>query len=198
VETRPPFPKRQMWTRQRGRGANPTKIGTKISVLNHESIAGRVLVQSRFFDFDPPKKGGQKSHKTGPGWLAPLRLYQYNKYIEYKNKYLPVGRTIKRFIPPPPGVRVTGLAPGDTGVVSGSSYMLVDNILLRARPQLTCVTPGREGKGVNPGRAPDAARSQKGRRDQSHQFARMSWHASLPQGENRAFLAQFLPVQRRV
>jgi len=48
---------------------------------------------------------------------------------------------------PTPGARVTGLAPGDTGMVSDPRYMLVDNIFTRARPRLTCVTPNREAKG---------------------------------------------------
>jgi len=92
---------------------------------------------------------------------------------------------------------VTGLAPGDTGVVSGPRYMLVNDMILRARPQLTCVPPNREGKGVNPGRAPGAARSKKGRRDQSHQSARVSWDARFPPGRkssvSRSILARSRP-----
>ena len=51
------------------------------------------------------------------------------------------------FPPPPPGARMTGLAPGDTGMVSNPIYVLVDNILTNSMPQLTCVTPSREAKG---------------------------------------------------
>jgi len=90
-------------------------------------------------------------HKTGPSGLVQLRLCQYNIYLQYRNKGSPVGRAIRAFPPPPPRARVTGLAPGDTKIVSDPRYMLIDNIPIRARPLFTCVTPNREVKGVAQG-----------------------------------------------
>jgi hypothetical protein len=52
-----------------------------------------------------------------------------------------------RFPPSPLGVRVAGLAPGDTGVVSESRYTLVYIIYIRAKPRPTCVPPNCEAKG---------------------------------------------------
>ncbi len=43
-----------------------------------------------------------------------------------RDHYLPVGRMIVSFIPPPPGVRVTGLVPDDARVVSGHVCVLVE------------------------------------------------------------------------
>jgi len=86
-------------------------------------------------------------HKTGPSRLVQLRLCQYNIYLECRKKGLPVGHAIRGFSPPPPGARVTGLALGDTKMVSDPRYMSVDDISIRARPLLTCATPNREAKG---------------------------------------------------
>ena len=63
---------------------------------------------------------------------------------------IPVGPTTREFVPPPPGVRVPGLAPGDTGAVPNCRYTLAYHIYKRAKAPLTCVAPKREGKGLQP------------------------------------------------
>ena len=107
-----------------------------------------------FCDFDPPRVGGQKLHKADPDWLSLFHLYQQNKRLKGLIDRSPVARTVRGFIPPNPGVRVTKPSPNDPGVVLNPRYMLEQYVDERAKPPLTWVAPKHEGKGLHPGANP--------------------------------------------
>ena len=72
----------------------------------------------------PTRPGGRwgNPHQIAPKVAESLRVYEYNKRLEGLNKRLPDAPAVGGFLPPPLGVRVTGLAPDDTKVVSNPRY----------------------------------------------------------------------------
>ena len=132
-----------------------------------------------FATLTPIQSGNQNGHKTNPNELCWFQGYKFITPSKGLRSRLPVGSTISEFLFGPPEVGVPRLAPGYTGAVSKPRYMLVHVTYKGAKPALTCVAPGHEGKGLHPSASPVAAPFPKRKSRSIPSIRAMSWQCSL-------------------
>jgi hypothetical protein len=149
-----------------------------------------------FCDFDPPGARGQKSHETSPGGLITFLLYHNNQRLKYSDRYSPVRRTVRGFLPTPLGVGVTGPAPDDSGAVSIPRYAIKWSVRTRAKPQLTRTVPKCEGNGLHPWREQGSRAFPKRKARSIPSIRAVSWHARFAPGR-KSSIASSISVRLR-
>jgi hypothetical protein len=133
--------------RRREKAMIHSLIRTRIRPRKGEATARRNPPELRFLRFPPPLSEGTKTMQIRPARARSASLTS-SKFMHERNKRVltRVSRG-KGFLPRHPGVRVSGTAPEDPGVVSDPIYTSTKYTPLRARPLLTRVARNRKAKG---------------------------------------------------
>src|SRR5882757_1301176 len=66
---RPSLPKGEDWTREGGRGGNPSQINPRLCMQKGETTAGRDRAQSQILRFLTPLQRGLGVARNGPAWV---------------------------------------------------------------------------------------------------------------------------------